>query len=590
MNPHEYTTDRVVQHSDVNHNFAYFIDAIDMRSQYGFLNWNKTPFGGNTAEPAVIKYYFAKKEDYVSDNPVSAGKRVIPGTQEDYSAELKAAIHDAYAFYESVSNLKFQHTEHREEADTILMSARLNGGHSGTGWDGEKLILNTLYNEVDEFKKYINFHEIFHTLGATHIDVSSYDKFNQWSYAKAERTTEVSVMSYGDHFATQSGRNNLGLYDLAYLHWRFGVNKNRNTGNDVYRFNQYNPMMPDGNIYIWDAAGVDTFDASKENEGVNVNLTPGSWIYRGQISDTFLIKNKTHTEYGGELGKPLTEYFTEFGNEYIESEINGEEWKINNDMYTKWGFAITKNTYVDGQAFIGYGTQIENLIGSAHDDVLKGNKADNNIYGGDGNDQIWGDEGNDFLDGGAGADQMYGGLGNDIYVVDNLADTVTELDNQGTDTVYAHIDHYRLSDFVENLTLFGNALHGTGNDLANTIIGNDGNNVLQGLGGNDRLDGGRGSDTLTGGDGADTFVFSSLLDGSVDIIGDFDVSQDKIELALSAFSGLNAQNLAERVKYDASNGHLSYDPDGNGNADAIHFATLENKAALRIDETHFILG
>ncbi|MEZ0318205.1 MAG: hypothetical protein ACAH10_15040, partial [Methylophilaceae bacterium] len=40
-----------------------------------------------------------------------------------------------------------------------------------------------------------------------------------------------------------------------------------------------------------------------------------------------------------------------------------------------------------------------------------------------------------ILDGGEGADAMSGGLGNDIYIVDNENDTVTEALNEGTDTV-----------------------------------------------------------------------------------------------------------------------------------------------------------
>ncbi|UBQ55849.1 calcium-binding protein [Alysiella filiformis] len=165
---------------------------------------------------------------------------------------------------------------------------------------------------------------------------------------------------------------------------------------------------------------------------------------------------------------------------------------------------------------------------------------------------------------------------------------LTLSDEHQQDSVYTHAN-YRLSDFVENLSLLGNAVSGEGNALNNIIRGNDLNNVLKGAAGNDRLDGGRGSDTLTGGDDADTFVFSSLLDGTVDTITDFTLSQDKIELAVKAFSGLTADNLAERVKYDVASGSLSYDPDGEGKEDAIHFATLQNKPHLTIDENHFIL-
>ena len=48
------------------------------------------------------------------------------------------------------------------------------------------------------------------------------------------------------------------------------------------------------------------------------------------------------------------------------------------------------------------------------------------IYTGAADDTIYGEAGNDMLDGGIGADRMDGGAGNDIYVVDNISDVVTE--------------------------------------------------------------------------------------------------------------------------------------------------------------------
>ena len=47
---------------------------------------------------------------------------------------------------------------------------------------------------------------------------------------------------------------------------------------------------------------------------------------------------------------------------------------------------------------------------------------------------------------------------------------------------------------LENLTLTGAAVNGTGNTLANTIIGNGAANDLRGIGGADTLNGGGGAD------------------------------------------------------------------------------------------------
>jgi Ca2+-binding RTX toxin-like protein len=84
------------------------------------------------------------------------------------------------------------------------------------------------------------------------------------------------------------------------------------------------------------------------------------------------------------------------------------------------------------------------------------------------------------LDGLAGADTMAGGVGNDIYVVDDAADVVTELAAQGTDTVRTGLG-YTLGANVEALVLTGAAaVDGTGNTLANTLTGNAAANVLDG--------------------------------------------------------------------------------------------------------------
>ena len=121
---------------------------------------------------------------------------------------------------------------------------------------------------------------------------------------------------------------------------------------------------------------------------------------------------------------------------------------------------------------------IENLTGSQFNDELTGNALAN------------------ILDGNGGADVLTGGRGNDIYVVDG-ADVVIELNGaaEGIDTVQASVS-YRLAANVENLTLTGSALNGTGNALDNVILGNAANNVLDGRAGADKMDGGIGNDTF----------------------------------------------------------------------------------------------
>ena len=97
------------------------------------------------------------------------------------------------------------------------------------------------------------------------------------------------------------------------------------------------------------------------------------------------------------------------------------------------------------------------LEGQAGDDLLDGGIGDDSCSGGSGDDQLLGGGGNDFLNGGSGIDRLEGGTGNEILVLADVRDAVTEfglgIDQGGNDTVVV-ADSYGAS--------LATALSGTG--------------------------------------------------------------------------------------------------------------------------------
>lgn len=196
---------------------------------------------------------------------------------------------------------------------------------------------------------------------------------------------------------------------------------------------------------------------------------------------------------------------------------------------------------------------IENLVLTGTSAInATGNELDN---------QLSGNAGNNVLDGGVGVDLMVGGRGNDTYVVDQTADVVVELADEGVDTVISTVD-YALGSHVENLTLAAGSanLTGSGNELANQIIGNAGDNVL---------DGAAGADTLSGGAGNDAYVVDNQDDRVIEFFG------GGIDSVLSSVTFV----LPEHVENLTLTGQAAIDGTGN----ALNNQLLGNAAANVLD-------
>jgi hypothetical protein len=164
---------------------------------------------------------------------------------------------------------------------------------------------------------------------------------------------------------------------------------------------------------------------------------------------------------------------------------------------------------------------IEGLIGSAHDDVLRGDASGNDLVGHAGDDILQGRDGNDGLQGGAGNDRLDGGEGSDYLSGGSGADT-----------------------FV-----FGSA---PGSGAVDTITDYES--------GEDRIE-------LAAGQ------FGDLLGGTL------------AESALHIGGQGSAMTQDTRIVYEPSTGALFFDADGSGAQAAMQFALLSNApSSLQVDD------
>ncbi|MGO8077312.1 beta strand repeat-containing protein, partial [Rhizobium leguminosarum] len=242
---------------------------------------------------------------------------------------------------------------------------------------------------------------------------------------------------------------------------------------------------------ITGAAAADTLSGGDGNDTLNGGAGADSLI-GGAGDDTYIVDNA--------------------GDSVAENAAAGTDTVRTALAAYTLGANVENLTYIGTAAFAGTGNSLANMI--------------------------TGGVGNDTLNGGAGADSLIGGAGSDIYIVDDLADVVTEGLNEGTDLIRTVLSSYALTTIanVENLAFIGSGdFIGTGNALANTIIGGAGN---------DLLDGGAGNDTLVGGAGNDIYVVDSASDIVTELAS---AGTDEIRTSLAAYSIaalINVENLS----------------------------------------------
>jgi VCBS repeat-containing protein len=227
-------------------------------------------------------------------------------------------------------------------------------------------------------------------------------------------------------------------------------------------------------------------------------------------------------------------------------------------------------------------TDVEDVIGTAQDDSIRGDDTDNRLVGDQGADAMFGSAGNDAIYGGSGDDTIDGGSGNDLLVggggldtavfAGNKADfrfdvdvagllTVTDT-NLGTSLGVDVLDgietlHFADGNILVTLDAAGRyTLAGAGVNDAITITSTSGFDLIGGAGavtltgdiGSDTLEGGAGNDLLEGGLGDDTFI-ASIGDDVISVGGN--AVQD-YQAANSAWQAAASFEAGEQNAHDSN--------------------------------------
>lgn len=277
------------------------------------------------------------------------------------------------------------------------------------------------------------------------------------------------------------------------------------------------------------------------NGGNNLSGGGGNDTLVGGTGNDLLDGGTGNDAMTGGLGNDV--YIVDSSGDVANELANGGTDEVRTTLASyALGANLENLSYAGSSFFTGTGNALNN--------VLVAGNAGSQLFGGDGADTLTGGDGIDYLDGGTGADRLAGGAGDDIYLIDNVGDSVVEAANGGVDQVRTTLNSYNLTSNVENLSYTGTGtFSASGNALNNVIIGGGGADKLYGNGGNDTLIGGAGNDTLDGGTGADTMTGGAgddnyFVDQANDVvIESADGGTDMVVANVSYLLGTAVENL-----------------------------------------------
>jgi Ca2+-binding RTX toxin-like protein len=339
-----------------------------------------------------------------------------------------------------------------------------------------------------------------------------------------------------------------------------GGNAANGTGTtDGFEFFQGNA----GSDTIDGGGGYDRVDYTSSTAGANVTLGGTSngtaQDGLGGVDTLINIEAVRGSDFNDTLTGSDSGVFESFEGRAGNDTIDGKGGVDRADYSGDWA-AVNVNLST-GIALDGFGgtdtlLNIEQVRGSAFNDSITGDSADNGLFGRDGHDTLRGGAGNDSLSGDAGDDWHFGGAGNDTINGGAGYDRVSYQDAAG--------------GVVVNMATGAVSNDGDGGQDSlvgiERVIGSAFNDSIVGSGADDDFSGNAGNDTLDGGSGGFDFVWYGNAPAAVQVdLQAGTATGGEGNDTLISIEGIAGSNFADTLLGSTGNNYFR----GGGGADSI---------------------